>query len=96
VLLSAGAIGCGYYGKHLSTLPYVIATGTTGGAFFVELANVTKSTAEASALRAEAAAAMAWVAGVVMPSGEIPYILDGRRTQGRCGHCRVTPGIFSQ
>ena len=48
MLLSAGAIGCGYYGKHLSTLPYVIATGTTGGAFFVELANVTKSTAEAS------------------------------------------------
>ena len=73
-----GAIGCGYYGKHLSTLPYVIATGTTGGAFFAELANLTANTTERSALLSEAEAAMHWTAGVVLPSGEIPYILDGK------------------
>lgn len=73
-----GAIGCGYYAKHLSTLPYVIATGTTGGAFFAELANLTANATERSALLSEAEAAMRWTASVVLPSGEIPYILDGK------------------
>ena len=98
---NTGAIGCGYYGKHLSTLPCkymqapphlafdrrsrknmcatdVIATSTTGGAFFAELANLTKSADERSALLSEAEAAMQWTAGVVLPTGEIPYILDGK------------------
>lgn len=57
----------------------VIATGTTGGAFFAEMANVTESAAERSALLADAEAAMAWTAGLVLPTGEIPYILDGKR-----------------
>ena len=73
-----GAIGCGYYAKHLSTLPYVIATGTTGGAFFAELANRTVDAADREGLFADAHAAMLWTAGVVLPSGEIPYILDGK------------------
>lgn len=73
-----GAIGCGYYGKHLSTLPYVIATGTTGGAFFAELANLTVDASERNSLFSDAEAAMLWTAGVVLDSGEIPYILDGK------------------
>lgn len=77
-LADKGAVGCGYYLKHLSTLPYVIATGTTGGAFFAELANLTADAAARSALLSDAEAAMQWTAGVVMPSGEIPYILDGK------------------
>ena len=40
-VLPSGAVGCGYYKGHLSTKPYVIATGTTGGAFLAELANLT-------------------------------------------------------
>jgi hypothetical protein len=77
-----GAVGCGYYGGHLSTKPYVIATATTGGAFFAELSNVaavagTVPVNSSASLAADATAAMKWIASVVLPSGEIPYILDG-------------------
>ena len=66
-----GAVGCGYYEKHLSTKPYVIATATTGGAFFAEFAQV-KGGAAGEELKRTAAEAMAYITRVVMPSGEIP------------------------
>ena len=66
-----GAVGCGYYEKHLSTKPYVIATATTGGAFFAEFAQV-QGGAAGEELKRTAAEAMAYITRVVMPSGEIP------------------------
>jgi hypothetical protein len=56
-----------------SRSPYTIATGTTGGAFFSEIYGATNNATYASV----AAAAMAYLARVVLPTGEVPYILDG-------------------
>ena len=44
-----GPIGCGYYLGHLSTCPYVIATGTTGVAFEAELLNIVGNASAAGA-----------------------------------------------
>lgn len=69
-----GALGCGYYRGHLSTKPYTIATGTTGGAFFASLHRITD---DRSHLRV-ASGAVNWLLKSRKPSGEIPYTLDGR------------------
>jgi hypothetical protein len=73
----AGAVGCGYYAHRPSTMPYTIATGTTGGAFFSELHTITQN----ETYRSVAQGAVRYLSSVVMrPSGEIPYILDGRNS----------------
>ena len=89
---TTGAVGCGYYhctnrtredcsrvppaGSQLdcpSTSAYTIATGTTGGAFFSELYGVSRDERHARV----AAAAVDYEASTILPSGEIPYLLDG-------------------
>lgn len=69
-----GAVGCGYYGGHVSTQPYTIATATTGGAFFSELYSLTKD----PTYRRIAAGAVRWLLARRKPDGEIPYTLDGK------------------
>ena len=94
---SSCSVGCGYYQGHLSVPPYVIATGTTGAAFFAEYAAATRreaaagggaapaasAAAEAKVAATTAAAAAAWLASQVSASGEVPYILDGNQTLGQ-------------
>lgn len=74
--ISAGAVGCGYYDHRPSTDPYTIATGTTGAAFFSELYAIT----EKSEYMAIVNGSIDYLARVVLPSGEIPYILDGHNS----------------
>eukprot|EP00039_Didymoeca_costata_P001238 m.50975 g.50975 ORF g.50975 m.50975 type:complete len:412 (+) comp10698_c0_seq4:84-1319(+) len=70
----SGSVGCGYYGGVPSVKPYVIATATTGAAFFAELNAVhgTDSSCQSLVTRA-----IDYIASVVLSSGEIPYILNG-------------------
>lgn len=56
-----------------SRSPYVIATGTTGAAFFAELYGITRNETYA----AVATKALAFARTLVMSTGEIPYVLDG-------------------
>lgn len=58
-----------YTARHTDT----IATGTTGAAFFAELNRLSPSAQWASV----AEGAVRWLAAHVLPSGVIPYILDG-------------------
>jgi hypothetical protein len=74
--VNAGAVGCGYYSHRPSTLPYTIATGTTGAAFFSELFTITQNSTYASVV----SGSIDYLARVMLPSGEIPYILDGRNS----------------
>ena len=69
-----GALGCGYYRGKLSTEPYTISTGTTGGAFFSELYAITGDRRH----RDVAAGATRWLLKIRKPDGEIPYTLAGR------------------
>lgn len=69
-----GALGCGYYEGHLSMAPYTIATAITGGAFFSELYALTGR----AELKETAVQAVQWLFKVRKPSGEIPYVLDGK------------------
>jgi hypothetical protein len=69
-----GALGCGYYEGHLSVEPYTIATAITGGAFFSELFSLTGR----SEFKETAIQAVQWLFKVRKPSGEIPYVLDGK------------------
>jgi hypothetical protein len=74
---NSGAVGCGYYGPAPSTpsvLPYVIATATTGAAFFAELHTIRNRSQYAGLVDG----ANQYIASVVMRSGEIPYILAGK------------------
>ena len=94
-----GAVGCGYYGCTNRTAddcaavpgqpgldcpsrsPYVIATGTTGAAFFAELYGLTGN----ATYREVAVRALGYAASLVLPSGEIPYVLDGANcTRAEC------------
>ena len=68
-----GALGCGYYGGHLSLKPYTISTATTGGGFFSALYALTGK----AEYKDVAAGAVAWLLKIRRPDGEIPYILDG-------------------
>lgn len=68
----AGAIGCGYYKGHVSRLPYITATATTGGGFFSILYSLTGN----EEYKEIAVNAVQWIFKVRKPSGEIPYILD--------------------
>ena len=74
--VNAGAVGCGYYAHRPSTLPYTIATGTTGAAFFSELYSITRK----SHYTAIVNGSIDYLARVTLPSGEIPYILDGHNS----------------
>lgn len=56
-----------------SVSPYVIATGTTGAAFFAELFGITGNETYASVARNS----VAYAASLVLRDGEIPYVLDG-------------------
>jgi hypothetical protein len=69
-----GALGCGYYGGHLSTAPYTIATAVNGGAFMALLHSLT---GEAQP-RQTASGAVRWILGKRLPDGRLPYILDGQ------------------
>lgn len=76
---SAGAIGCGYYQGHLSTCPYVVATGTTGAAFEAELASLTKASLPAVSEAAEETVAdsVRYMATLISrDNGSIPYVID--------------------
>jgi hypothetical protein len=74
--MNAGAIGCGYYNHRPSTDPYTIATGTTGAAFFSELYAITGQSQYIALVNGS----IDYLARVVLPSGEIPYILDGHNS----------------
>ena len=74
--IDAGAVGCGYYAHRPSVTPYTIATGTTGGAFFSELFAITGN----PLYRDVVEGSIAYLARVVLASGEIPYILDGENS----------------
>ncbi len=69
-----GALGCGYYEGHLSLEPYTIATAITGGAFFSELYSLTGR----PEFKETATEAVRWLFRIRNPSGEIPYVLDGK------------------
>ena len=69
-----GALGCGYYEGHLSVAPYTIATAITGGAFFSELYSLT----DRVEFKETAMQAVQWLFQIRKPSGEIPYVLDGK------------------
>ena len=56
-----------------SLSPYVIATGTTGAAFFAELFGITGNETYASVARNS----VDFAASLVLSNGEIPYVLDG-------------------
>jgi hypothetical protein len=71
--MDAGAVGCGYYSHRPSVDPYTIATGTTGAAFFSELFTITGKAEYAAVVNGS----IEYLARVLLPSGEIPYILDG-------------------
>jgi hypothetical protein len=79
---SGGAIGCGYYLGHLSTCPYIIATATTGAAFYSEFASLLRNTSqEAAATAAEEVVdgALTFMASLVSPlNGSLPYTIDCR------------------
>jgi len=75
-ILDNGAIGCGYYLGHLSLPPYIIATGTTGAAFFAELAAITASPRDQRDYAIIAANALAWIGTTVRSDGVLPYIID--------------------
>ena len=70
---SAGALGCGYYRGHLSTEPYIIATGVNGGAFMSMLYSITGE----EHLLQTASDATRWILSRPLPNGQLPYILDG-------------------
>jgi hypothetical protein len=67
-----GALGCGYYKGHLSTAPYTISTGTTGGAFFSQIYQITGK----PEYKEIAANAVKWLLTLRKPNGEFPYIID--------------------
>jgi hypothetical protein len=71
-----GALSCGYYMGRLSTAPYIISTGTTGGAFFATLYRITGK----DEYRDVARDAVAWLFRAREESGRFPYILDGKST----------------
>jgi hypothetical protein len=76
---SGGAIGCGYYEGHLSTCPYIIATGTTGAAFEAELMALTREADPVAAMASEklVVESMAYMAAQVSAeNGTLPYIID--------------------
>lgn len=72
----AGAVGCGYYRQRPSVSPYIIATGTTGGAFFAELYAITGK----PQYKAIVSGSVDYMARMVLSTGEIPYILDGHNS----------------
>jgi len=69
-----GALGCGYYGGRVSKEPYIIATATTGGAFFSELYDLTGD----KRYKQVAEDAVRWILKQRKDDGEIPYILAGK------------------
>ena len=74
-----GAIGCGYCLGHISTKPYVIATLTTGMAFFCELSLTAAESPYFAGLAARYCNwASDWLTRQVQPDGSIPYRMDGR------------------
>lgn len=80
---AGGSIGCGYYKGHLSTCPYVIATGTTGAAFEGELLALTRHQEEEVDAASDDAAvklitdSVHYMARVVSKANaSIPYLID--------------------
>ncbi len=71
-----GALGCGYYRGHLSTEPYIIATGVNGGAFMSMLYSIT---GEKRPMRT-ASGAVRWILSQRLANGQLPYILDGSQS----------------
>jgi hypothetical protein len=69
-----GALGCGYYGGHLSMKPYTISTSTTGVAFLSTLHSISPK----PEYREVAIGATRWLLKLRKPDGEIPYTLDGK------------------
>ena len=63
---------------HLSTCPYVIATGTTGAAFGSELLNIVGAGTETGAACAKMVGdAVGYMASLISPSNAtIPYVID--------------------
>ncbi len=68
-----GALGCGYYRGHLSTAPYIISTAICRSEFFCLLQSINND----PELTPIVEGAVRWILAQRLPSGEIPYIIDG-------------------
>jgi hypothetical protein len=81
-----GALGCGYYRGHLSTAPYIISSGTNGGAFHAVLYSVTKD----PELAEISGGAVRWIVSQRQPDGQLPYIIDGQPPSFSLPLCTMT------
>jgi len=81
-----GALGCGYYRGHLSTAPYIISSGTNGGAMFASLYALENDTALAEV----AVGAVRWVLSRRMADGQLPYIIDAQPPKLDLPLCTMT------
>lgn len=74
-----GALGDGYYKDRLNEEAYTIATATTGGAFYAEMAAIGPSAgispARLQRFESIATAAVRWLVQAVQRNGTIPYVI---------------------
>jgi len=92
-----GALGCGYFKGHLSTIRYTVATSNTGGTFMPELYAITGK----DEYKKVGAGAVRWILKMRKDSGEIPYTLDGQDyaewpldTMSYCGEGLIAADMY--